>query len=90
MMSKVSVALLHQEYCAMNAIRFDVLRVTVGVFFVSLLLLASAAQATDVIRDGNEPTRAIGINNLDIGGTLYDVDFKFPKEPQLVIRLAPS
>jgi hypothetical protein len=74
----------------MKTIRFDVLRVTVGVFFVSLLLLASAAQATDVIRDGNESTRAIGITNLDIGGTLHDVDFIFPQEPVLVYGDLPG
>ena len=66
-MSKVSVALLHQECYAMKAIRFDVLRVTVGIFFVSLLLFASAASAQTVVF-GELAGKAIGITDLDIDG----------------------
>jgi len=58
----------------MKTIRFDVLRVTVGVFFVSLLLGASAASAGDVVF-GSLAGKAIGITDLDIDGTLYDVTF---------------
>jgi hypothetical protein len=60
------------------------------VVVLALLLGAGAAQATEVIRDGNQSTRAIGITNLDIGGTLYDVDFIFPQEPWNVYGDTPG
>ena len=42
---------------------------------LGLLLGTSAAQAATVNFDPNNPTRATGIDNLDIDGTLYNVVF---------------
>jgi hypothetical protein len=42
---------------------------------MGLLLGTSAAQAATVFFDPSDPERAIGINNLDVGGTLYNVAF---------------
>jgi PKD repeat protein len=57
----------------MKSIRFDVLRVTICVFFVSLLLFASASQAQTVILDG---TTATGIEGLQVNQvSFYDVTF---------------
>jgi hypothetical protein len=50
-----------------------------GAVTMSLLLGASAAQA-DVVRDPDNSFKAIGITNLDIGGTPYNVDFVGPTE----------
>jgi len=44
-----------------------------------LLLGTSAAQAADVIFSATIPTQAIGIEDLDVNGTLYDVDFTEPE-----------
>jgi hypothetical protein len=44
----------------------------VGLVF---LLGASAAQAATVILDPGDSSKAIGIDNLDIDGALFDVDF---------------
>jgi hypothetical protein len=66
MMGKVSVALRHLECNAMKSIRFDVLRGTFFVFFVSLLLLASAIQAQTVNLDG---TTATSIEGLQVNQT---------------------
>jgi hypothetical protein len=60
------------------------------VVVLALLLGAGAAQATEVIRDGNQSTRAIGIMDLDIGGTLYEVDFIFPQDPEIVYGDLPG
>ena len=46
-----------------------------GAVAVGLLLAASTAQAEDVIFDPSDPNKATGITDLDVGGTLYDVDF---------------
>jgi hypothetical protein len=45
------------------------------VFTMGLLLGASTAQAATVNFDPNNSTQATGIDNLDIGGTLYNVVF---------------
>jgi hypothetical protein len=42
---------------------------------MGLLLGTSAAQAANVIFDPNDSTKATGIEDLDIGGTLYNVTF---------------
>ena len=42
---------------------------------IGLLLGTSAAQAATVIFDPDNPNRATGITDLDIGGTLYNVAF---------------
>jgi hypothetical protein len=42
---------------------------------MGLLLGTSAAQEAEVIFDPGDPGKAIGITNLDIGGTSYDVAF---------------
>ena len=47
-----------------------------GAITIGLLLGASAAQAATVQIDGTE-TNATGILNLDVGGTLYNVEFLF-------------
>jgi len=46
-----------------------------GAVVMGLLLGTSMAQAEDVIFDPNDADQATGITNLDIGGTLYNVDF---------------
>ena len=51
-----------------------VLLLTVAVT-MGLLLGTSAAQAETVLFDPDFPTRALGIEDLEFGGTLYDVDF---------------
>ena len=53
------------------------LSVLLATFVVTmgLLLGTSAAQAATVKFDLNNPTQATGIENLDIGGTLYNVAF---------------
>ncbi len=51
------------------------LYLTIGAVIMSLLLSANAVQAEDVIFDPASPQRAIGITNLNVDGTLYDVEF---------------
>jgi hypothetical protein len=46
-----------------------------GAVVMGLLLGTSMAQAEDVIFDPNDADQATGITDLDIGGTLYNVDF---------------
>jgi hypothetical protein len=48
---------------------------TAVVVAMGLLLGTSAAQAANVNFDPNDSTKATGIENLDIGGTLYNVAF---------------
>jgi hypothetical protein len=54
-------------------------RITSSLFVASLLLVASAVQG-EVIRDPGDSTRAIAVENVDIGGTLYNVSFPGPTE----------
>jgi hypothetical protein len=56
---------------------------------VCLLLGASTAQA-EVVRDPDSFERAIGINNLDIDGVLYNVDFQGPIEALNVYGALPG
>ena len=42
---------------------------------IGLLLVTSLAQAGTVVFDPTDPTKATGITDLDIGGTIYNVDF---------------
>ena len=51
------------------------LYLTIGAVIMSLLLSASAVQAEEVIFDPVIPQRAIGITDLSVNGTLYDVSF---------------
>lgn len=51
-----------------------------GTIAMGLLLGTSAAQAATVVRDPGDSATAIGIEDLNVGGTLYDVDFLGPTE----------
>ena len=57
---------------------------------VGLLLGTSAAQAAEVIFDPDNPTRATGITNLDIGGTAYNVAFISQTTAQLLYGDVPG
>ena len=59
-------------------------RNTIGwnvVVALALLLAAGAAQAQTVVLEG---TQAIGIDGLDVDGTIYDVDFSTKTNPNSV------
>jgi len=58
---------------------------------VTLFLLgASAAQAVEVLFDDLDPQLATGIRDLNVGGTLYDVDFKGPTEAVNIYGQTPA
>jgi hypothetical protein len=64
--------------------------IAVGVIAMGLLLGTGTAKAYVVVFDANDNTRAIGITDLDIGGTPYDVDFISTLEPVIVYGDAPG
>jgi hypothetical protein len=55
------------------------------VFAMGLLLGTSAVQAANVIFDSSDSTKAIGIENLDILGELYNVTFTPPSTAAVTV-----
>jgi hypothetical protein len=66
--------------------RNGTIRMAKVVVALALLLPAGAAQAQVVL----EGTQAIGIDSLDVDGTIYDVDFSTKTNPRSIYRDFPG